>query len=346
MAVAPVFIISQPRAGSTLVQRVLGGYDGVATLSEPWLLVPLLSMLRRRGIKADYPHLLAHLAVQDFSKSLPGGMQQVREELRATAMRLYEAASPPGTRMFVDKTPAYHVIADVLPEVFPDGRFIYLWRNPLSVVASVLGTWGGRGFAPHRFRVDLFQAVENLMRGYEQSGDRAIGVRYEDLVGSDDAAWRRLVAHLGLPWDPRALEAFSEVTLTGRMGDPTGVDLYQQVSSAPLEKWRASFANPVRKWWARRYLAWIGEERLAVMGYELGTLLEELAAVPSRGGGMARDAALLAASTVTEPARSRHLQEAGGGSMWPMLLRGRSSYETVERQVERSERAFGVDRSP
>ena len=342
MTLQPVFILSQPRAGSTLVQRVLGTFDGVSTLSEPWFLAPLLSILRKRGIQADYPHVLAYLALEDFAAALPGGMDQVREELSATALRLYEAASPPGTRIFVDKTPAYHVIASVLQEVFPDGRFVYLWRNPLSVAASVLETWGGAGFAPHRVRSDLFLAIDNLVAAYDPTDERTIGVRYEDLVTGDDVKWRDLAAHLDLAWEPEALLSFSGLSLNGRMGDPTGVTRYRQLSDEPLAKWRRTFANPVRKEWARRYLGWIGAERLAVMGYDLDMLLGELAAAPSDGGGAFRDAATLARSMVTEPIRSRFLQDAGGGNMWSTLLRGRSAQESVDRHRKRTEGAFAV----
>ena len=52
------------------------------------------------------------------------------------------------------------------------------------------------------------------------------------------------------------------------MGDPTGVKNYREVDTAPLEKWKTTINNnPLRKMWCRRYLSWIGEERLKVMGY-------------------------------------------------------------------------------
>jgi hypothetical protein len=39
--------------------------------------------------------------------------------------------------------------------------------------------------------------------------------------------------------------------------------------------------NPVRKTWCRRYLRWIGRERLAMMGYDLDALTAELDALPT-----------------------------------------------------------------
>jgi hypothetical protein len=325
MKIEPVFLLSQPRAGSTLVQRVLGAYDEVATVNEPWILLPLLSPLRESGIHAHYPQYLAHTAILDFAQSLPRGMDTLREELAETALRLYAAAAPGGTRYFLDKTPAYHVIAELLLDVFPDARFIYLWRNPLSILASLIDTWSKDHFVPHIFRVDLFNAVENLVGAYERGQGRVLGVRYEDLVGSGSAEeWHRLTDYVDLEWDPTALTRFSERRLAGRMGDPTGVERYQSLSDEPLEKWRAVLNNPVRRAWARRYLEWIGEDRLAVMGYDLAALEHDLDAAPSSRRGSLSDIRALAPSLVTEPLRQRAFKDADGRNAWQLLYRGSS----------------------
>jgi hypothetical protein len=51
-------------------------------------------------------------------------------------------------------------------------------------------------------------------------------------------------------------------------------------AAAALDAWRATMANPLRRRWCRRYLAWIGAERLATMGYDCAALETELAAAP------------------------------------------------------------------
>lgn len=323
MTMRPIFLLSQPRAGSTLVQRVLSGYDEIATVNEPWILLPLLSPLREGGIRSHYPHWLAHVAIQDFAQAMDGGMRRLEDELGETALRLYEAASGPEARFFLDKTPAYHVIAPLLHRVFPDAAFIYLWRNPLSVLASVLETWGEGRFVPHVFRVDLFDAVENLVASFRQAGGAAVGVRYEDLVAGDEE-WQRVTASLGLDWDPELLTNFAGRRLHGRMGDPTGVQRYQALSSEPLDKWQATLDNPVRRAWARRYLRWIGESRLTTMGYDLADLEASLGAARGGRGRVLRDVAALAPSLVTEPLRARAFQDAGGGNTWRMISGGSS----------------------
>jgi len=48
-----IFILSLPRSGSTLLQRILGGHSQVHTVAEPWLMLNPLYALRETGIEAE-----------------------------------------------------------------------------------------------------------------------------------------------------------------------------------------------------------------------------------------------------------------------------------------------------
>lgn len=300
----PVFLLSLPRSGSTLTQRVLAAHDGVATAAEPWVLLPLLSVLRADLPLNDSWQRTVAGAMQDFIAQLPNGRQDYFEAASTMARDLYARASPPDARLFLDKTPPYHHIGDELIEMFPEGRFVFLWRHPLAVLSSIMETLANGRWKVYEYRGDLFHGLDNLVRTFERHGDRVYGVRYEDLVTGTDA-WHGLSDYLGLAFDPAALERFAAVRFEGRMGDPTGVHRYQQMSSEPLTKWRATINNAVRKEWARRWLLWIGRERLAVMGYDLGQLLDELAATETTRDGVGADLRELTAGATREAVKHR-----------------------------------------
>lgn len=286
----PIFLLSLPRSGSTLVQRVLASTDDIATAPEPWFLLPQAYALRERGVEAEYVQVSSVRAIHEFVDRLPNGLADYRSGVRDFALRLYDLAAGDGDgRYFLDKTPRYHLIIDDLFELFPEARFVFLWRNPLAVAASIVETWAKGRWAVQRWHVDLFDGVANLTDGFRTHEDAALGMRFEDLVGDPLTAWPRLFAHLDLPFDPAVLSSFAELRLDGRMGDPTGVERYRELSTEPLEKWRRTMRSPVRKRWARHYLGWIGAERLAVMGYDLDELLEELDGVPMRSRGSVSD---------------------------------------------------------
>lgn len=277
----PLFLLSLPRSGSTLAQRILAAHEPIATVSEPWILLPYLYTLREHGIYAEYNHRLLVQAVEDFCAVLPGGRDDYVAEIRRFALRLYGKAAPDGTRYFLDKTPRYHLVSDEIATAFPDGKYLFLWRNPLAVVASIIETWAGGKWNLYRFKVDLFDGIENLVRTYERHKDKVHAVRYEALITEPEEAWSGVFRYLDLPFDRSALNLFGDVELVGRWGDRSGTQRYTEVSADPLQRWRQTLNNPVRKAWCRRYLRWIGRDRLAVMGYDLDGLIADLDSLPA-----------------------------------------------------------------
>ena len=106
MAIRPIFIFSITRSGSTLVQRIVAAHEGVATVSEPWLLLPLLYTLRSQGVVAEYSHNMALSAIEDFCKELPEGTESdYRRELHDFVLWLYEKAAGQGATHFVATSP-------------------------------------------------------------------------------------------------------------------------------------------------------------------------------------------------------------------------------------------------
>ncbi len=290
----PVFLLSLPRSGSTLVQRVLACHPDIATTSEPWLLLPLVYALRSDGVKSEYNHQTMAVALDDFCGQLPNKTEDYLSEIREMTLRLYSKVSGEAT-YFLDKTPRYHLILDELLLTFPTCKIIILWRNPLAIAASMMETWSKGNWNLHRwFHIDLFNGLDNLVRTYEQNQERIFAMRFEDFVSEPDIKHRELLTFLQLPYHDYATDRFSDISLPGRMGDPTGVKEYRKVSEESLHKWKATMTNPWRKFWSRRYLRWIGENRLATMGYPMEELQGELAAVPATMDKLLFDLVLVA----------------------------------------------------
>jgi hypothetical protein len=304
MAIQPIFIFSISRSGSTLVQRIIAAHASVATVSEPWLLVPHGYTFRHSGIDAEYPHALMVDAIEDFCKELPGGVDEYRRELHDYIVRLYEKAAGHDARYFLDKSP-YSLMVDEVMRLFPEGKFIFLWRNPLSIVASIMSTWEHAKWQPTLFSGELFVGLPRLVAAYRNQGARAYAVRFEDLIGGDERRWAQLMSYLGIEFERDALKRFSQVKLHGRSGDPTGVKRYAALSTEPIQKWRGAFANPLRREWGRRYLRFLGSERLALMGYDSEQILRELNSVPVSTDSLLPDLGRLIKDVAKEPIRVR-----------------------------------------
>lgn len=281
-SVQPIFLLSMPRSGSTLAQRVLAAHPEVSTTAEPWLLLPHSYALRRHGIATEYTQQVAARAIREFAEGLPGGEQDYWNALREFALELYGKASTPGARYFLDKTPRYHFIMPELLRMFPEAKLIFLWRDPLAVVASICETWTRGRWTVDRWKGDL-DGIVDLVDAFEELGiEQARAVNFEALVTDPAGTWPGLFEWLGLEFDAEILTSFAGVELRGSMGDPTGIKAYQQLSTEPLDKWKRQLGSPWRKRWCHAWLERIGAERLAVMGYELDELRANLDSLPSR----------------------------------------------------------------
>jgi len=280
-AIKPIFIFSLPRSGSTLAQRILGSCDEVATTAEPWLLLPFLYTLKGEGSFSEYSHLNSVNAIGDFINELPNGKNDYIHEMHDFVLRLYSKASNDNAVYFLDKTPRYHLIAGDVVNMFPEGKFIYLWRNPLAIIASIMETWGKGKWNLYRFKIDIYDGLSELLLSFDAKENNCLSVQYEELVQNPRSSWEKICDYLGVVFEESMLDGFGEVKLKGIMGDPTGVKDYQSVSTKPLEKWKKTLANPIRKIWCRRYLNWIGEERISKMGYDISQLHSELDRIPT-----------------------------------------------------------------
>lgn len=279
LCIKPLFIFSLQRSGSTLTQRILAAHEDIATASEPHILLPHLYSLKPHDVYAEYAHHGTVEAIRDFCQQLPNGTDEYLIEIRDFILRLYAGVAKKEAKYFLDKTPIYHLIVEDVIRLFPQGKFIFLWRNPLSVASSFMKSWAGSRWTLYKWRIHLFKGLANLVAAYEKYANQACAVRYEDLIANPEQEFQRIFTYLELPFDLEVLTQFTNVKLN-KLGDQSNRDLYQTLSKEPLEKWKGVMVNPLRKAWCQRYLRWIGQERLAVMGYNLNELLAELNAIP------------------------------------------------------------------
>lgn len=278
--IRPVFILSLPRSGSTLLQRVLIGHPAISTSAEPWLVLNHLTPLLGDRIKASYSSTTAAVAHREFIERA-GGEAVYHEALSQFFHKLYSSARKGDARYFIDKTPRYYCILPHLARIFPDARFIFLFRHPLAVHASIMTTWSKNGYRRiYRFHTDIYQGPDLLAAGQRELGEKAVSVRYEDFVSDPETSLREICEYLGLKWVRENFLGKDPSQVKGTMGDKTGVVDYTTITPESLDKWKKIFSTSYRRRLAVRYLQGISEETLATMGYDKNTLLKEASAIP------------------------------------------------------------------
>jgi hypothetical protein len=213
-------------------------------------------------MEAIYNQGNAAIGIREMIGNLPGGRRTYVTHLRRFCLDLFEdlAHDKP---IFLDKDPRYYLIQDFLVELFPDAKFIFLFRNPLDVMCSMMSTWLKDLLILHAYHIDLYEGVRSMSRGSSVYADRSINVHYEQLVRDPQYEVRRVCQFLGVTYHDEMLVKYKAVEFGGSMGDPTGIHRYEGVSTASTNGWPQKLNNFYRVRFAREYLAALGDDVLA-----------------------------------------------------------------------------------
>ena len=274
----PLFVFSLPRSGSTMLQRLLMAHKDIRSVAEPWILLPLVYAAREQGMASEYSAYLSSLAINDFIDNLPNGKADYFSAVKNFVQDLYARQCTGKEIYFLDKTPRYFFIIPEIAQIFPDARFIFLFRNPIHVFASILSTWGhGRLNKLNNHRIDLQEGPKLLAQGWEALKDRSLAVSYENLVTDPRRELAGIFDYLELPPDYEVLKTFTRQKTHGRLGDPNAQE-YAHIQTASMHKAEQIFTTPYRKYMIKKYLRDTGSRTLSALGYEEKSLLEEVAA--------------------------------------------------------------------
>ena len=273
-----IFIFSQPRSGSTLLQRILAGHPDVYTTAEPWFLLHPLYALRTNGIHTEYDHTLANRALVTFLNNIPDGIDTYRDSIRGMALTMYNSALASSTKThFVDKTPRYYYITEDIVNLFPAAKYILLFRNPAAILASVLNTHV-QGYWPllSRYKDDLLLAPRKLTLIKDALRDRSLSIQYEELVQNPEIVIKNVCDYLAIPFLPEIINYGYSKIPAGSMGDQTEINRLHRPNPHRLNNWKELSSDFQANHFAVTYLSELGNEIINRMGYDYQAILQDL----------------------------------------------------------------------
>jgi hypothetical protein len=189
-----------------------------------------------------------------------------------------QALEESGKQYFLDKTPRYYFILQELQRVFPDAKYIILFRNPLAVLGSVLRTWvKGRLLGLYRFREDLLQAPNLLVQGVQDLDGQAIVTHYETLVNTPQNEVQRMCHWLNIEFVPRVVHYSRSDLPQWSFGDQDHVYKQKEPTATYVDRWIKALDDPQIWRLTDDYLMYLGSETIEKMGYnydELRDILE------------------------------------------------------------------------
>lgn len=275
-----LFVVSPPRAGSTLLQRMLGSHSQVYTHPEPHLITPLAHLGYYDNVdKAPFDHINAAEAMRAFVSRLPHGEDDYLDALRAYTDTLYgRMLAPSGRRLFLDKTPAYALVLPFLTKLYPRAKYVVLTRHPLAVMSSYANSFFyGDWHEAARFNPILDRyvpAMANLLRRTDVAVQQ---VGYESLVSSPADELSRLFSFLGLENEPGAVNYGENFDAQEGMGDPINVHKHNRPVTTSTEKWVDELlADDTKRKLAEEQIARLDPADLASWGYPADHVFDSL----------------------------------------------------------------------
>lgn len=275
-----IFVISPPRAGSTLLQRMLGAHPAVYTHPEPHLITPIAHLGVYYNVdKAPYDHINAAEAMKSFIEELPNKEEDYLDALRAYADTLYgRMLAPSGRQRFLDKTPAYALVLPFLAKLYPRAKYVVLTRHPLAVFSSFANSFfNGSWTDAHAFNPVLERYVPAMADFLRKQPVDIHHVAYEDLVAEPERELGAIFEYLGLPPDPGAVEYGKRGKMKEGMGDPINVNRLDRPTTESVEAWANELATDETKLeLARGMIDRLSDEDLALWRWPRERVFEAL----------------------------------------------------------------------
>ncbi|EED34310.1 hypothetical protein NOR51B_247 [Luminiphilus syltensis NOR5-1B] len=235
---SPIFVVGQPRTGTTLIERIIVAHSQVHSAGE---LRQFGHCLRRLSdYREPTPHSpkLAQLGAAVDPSKLGAAYLQTTTALQG------------GLPRFVDKLPPNYLFIPLILKALPNAKIVHLRRGPMDACFASFKQLFADAY-PHsyeqaemaRHHARYFRLMETWRQRF---GDRFLDISYEDTAADTEPNARRLIEFLGLPWEDACLEFHQQ---SGAVTTASSVQVRQPAHTRSVGRWRhyESELGPMRK---------------------------------------------------------------------------------------------------
>ncbi|HSM96263.1 MAG TPA: sulfotransferase, partial [Rhizomicrobium sp.] len=228
----PVFIVSAPRSGSTLLFETLAASDAFWTLGgEGHEHIESIPVLRPQNRDMESNRLTEESVTGRVDIMVRANY--IRDLRNADGVRWTEAQDKPASVRFLEKTPKNALRIPFFKKMFPDAKFIFLHREPRANISAIVDAWVSGGFVTYPalpgWRGMPWSML--LIPGWQELSGKELGeiamrqwrdtnkmilddlaalpaedwcsVGYDDLLNDPEGTVKRLCDFAGVPYDER-----------------------------------------------------------------------------------------------------------------------------------------------
>lgn len=224
---APIFVVGQPRTGTTLVERIITAHPDVSSAGE----LKQFGNAMRRLSKYSEP--------RRFSATLVEGAATV--DMKALGgMYIDTSRKMAGdTPRFVDKLPLNFMYIPLILKALPNAKIVHLRRNPMDACFSSFKqlfadayqhSYDQEEMARHHAR--YFRLMETWRQRF---GEHFLDISYEEVASNLEPNARRMISFLGLPWSDACLEFHKQKTA---VATASAVQVRKPAHTRSIGRWR------------------------------------------------------------------------------------------------------------
>jgi tetratricopeptide (TPR) repeat protein len=224
---SPIFVVGQPRTGTTLIERIITSHSMVESAGE----LQQFGLSVRRLSEGAFSDRWAPEAIAASAGVDPAMLG--KEYLRASAVMRK------GAPRFVDKLPGNYLHIPLILAALPNARIVHLTRNPMdSCFASYKQLFAEAYFHSYdqgemaRHHARYLKLMEHWRRLFPGA---FLDISYEETVADTEANARRLIDFLGLPWEDQCLDFYKQ---NAPVSTASAVQVREKPHNRSVGRWR------------------------------------------------------------------------------------------------------------
>ena len=224
---SPIFVIGQPRTGTTLVERIITSHSQVHSAGELKQFGTCIRRLSDYSEPTRYSAKLASCAAEVECEVLGKAYMKTTAMMRGSLPR------------FVDKLPPNYLYVPLILKALPKAKIIHLTRNPMDACFSSFKQLFADAY-PHSY--DQAEMARHHARYYhlmalwrERFAGRFLDISYEDTARDLEPNARALIEYLGLPWEDACLHFHKQ---DAAVTTASAVQVRQPAHTRSIGRWR------------------------------------------------------------------------------------------------------------
>ena len=224
---SPIFVIGQPRTGTTLVERIITSHPQVHSAGELKQFGNCIRRLSDYREPTRYSAKLASYAAAVDCEKLGKGYLATTEKFRGSLPR------------FVDKMPPNYLYLPLILKALPNAKIVHLTRNPMDACFASFKQLFADAY-PHSY--DQAEMARHHARYYhlmalwrERFPGRFFDIAYEDTARNLEPNARALIDYLELPWEDACLHFHKQDTA---VTTASAVQVRQPAHTRSIGRWR------------------------------------------------------------------------------------------------------------